>query len=375
MKKKQILSLMIVAAILGVLVYLQFRAWQTFDWAKFREYTGDVSPWHITAAIVLIYVAYVLRAVRWAIFLRPTAPTRIKPLIAPQIIGFAALGLFGRAGEFARPYLIARKQRLTFTSQLAVWTVERVFDMGAVLLLMAGYLGWKGGRLAEEIQLGVRRGLSAASHNAGYKALFVIIGVGVVVVLVLLLKKASGRIAEQMRARLHAFQRGFHTIHDVTSFLQLVAVSVVMWLIIAGAYIEVLHAYPPIPVTHPHDPPGVTRIARTDSMRLEDMLVVMGSSMLGSVVQLPGGVGGSQLAVIGVLQSNLFNGEPYNITPELAVSCGIMLWLVTFMAVIPAGLLLARYEKISFTRLSEESTQQEKEWEAAEARAGTEQSG
>ena len=106
-----------------------------------------------------------------------------------------------------------------------------------------------------------------------------------------------------------------------------------------------------------------------NTMKLEDVLLVMGSSMLGSVVQLPGGVGGSQLAVIGVLQSNLFSGEPYNITRELAVSCGIMLWLVTFMSVIPAGILLARYEKISFVRLSEESTQKEEEIESEDSRA------
>ena len=45
-----------------------------------------------------------------------------------------------------------------------------------------------------------------------------------------------------------------------------------------------------------------------------------------------------------------------------------MLWLVTFMSVIPAGLLLARYEKISFLRLSEESSLEEEEVEAEAAR-------
>ena len=101
MKKKQIFSLIVVAAILGALVYLQFRSWQSFDWAKFRQYTGGVSLWHIGAGVALIYLAYVLRAIRWAIFLKPTAPTSFRRLIAPQVIGFAALGLFGRAGEFA----------------------------------------------------------------------------------------------------------------------------------------------------------------------------------------------------------------------------------------------------------------------------------
>jgi hypothetical protein len=369
MKKKQIISLVVVAAILGALVYFQFRSWQTFDWAKFRQYTGGVSLWHIGAGVGLIYLAYVLRAIRWAIFLKPTAPTSVRRLIAPQIIGFAALGLFGRAGEFARPYLIARKEKLTFTSQLAVWTVERCFDLGAVLVLMATFLALKGGMLAQVLLQAVRHGLHGAAQNAGHKLPLAVAGLAVVVLLSLLLRKASGRAAGVLRTRLVSFKQGFNTIHDAKSFVQLVVVSLCMWLMIAGAYIQVLHAYPQIPVVVAGDPAGVQRVARMNTMKLEDVLLVMGSSMLGSVVQLPGGVGGSQLAVIGVLQSNLFSSEPYNITRELAVSCGIMLWLVTFMSVIPAGVLLARFEKISFLRLSEESTHEEEEVEAEATQA------
>jgi uncharacterized membrane protein YbhN (UPF0104 family) len=369
MKKNQVISLIVVAAILGALVYFQFRSWQTFDWAKFRQYTGGVSLWHIGAGIALIYLAYVLRAVRWAIFLKPTAPTSFRRLIAPQIIGFAALGLFGRAGEFARPYLIARKEKLTFTSQLAVWTVERFFDLGAVLMLMAGFLALKGGTNAQVMLQSLHSGMQLAARNASHKLPLVLAVLAVLAILFLLLRRASGRVALALRARLKSFKEGFNTIHDAKSFLLLVVVSLAMWLMIAGAYIEVLHAYPQIPVVASGDTSGVQRIARMNTMKLEDVLLVMGSSMLGSVVQLPGGVGGSQLAVIGVLQSNLFSSEPYNITRELAVSCGIMLWLVTFMSVIPAGVLLARFEKISFLRLSEESSQEEEATEASAAEA------
>jgi hypothetical protein len=369
MKKKQIFSLIVVAAILGALVYFQFRSWRTFDWAKFRQYTAGVSLWHIAAGIALTYMAYVLRAIRWAIFLKPTAPTSFRRLIAPQIIGFAALGLFGRAGEFARPYLIARKEKLTFTSQLAVWTVERFFDLGAVLILMAGFLALKGGALAQVLVQAVRAGVHVAARNAGHKLPIVFLALAILALILLLLRRASGRVAGALRTRLRSFKEGFNTIHDTKSFVQLVVVSLCMWLMIAGAYIEVLHAYPQIPVVFSGDPAGVQHVARMNTMKLEDVLLVMGSSMLGSVVQLPGGVGGSQLAVIGVLQSNLFSSEPYNITRELAVSCGIMLWLVTFMSVIPAGVLLARFEKISFLRLSEESAQEEEEAEADTAKA------
>jgi hypothetical protein len=79
----------------------------------------------------------------------------------------------------------------------------------------------------------------------------------------------------------------------------------------------------------------------------------MGSSMVGSMIQLPGVGGGSQLATIATLE------HVFDVPHELAASCGIMLWLVTFVAVVPLGLLLAHRERLSFTKLAEESRQQE----------------
>ena len=77
------------------------------------------------------------------------------------------------------------------------------------------------------------------------------------------------------------------------------------------------------------------------------VLLLMGSSMVGSVIQLPGVGGGSQLATIAALE------HIFDVPKELAASCGIMLWLVTFVAVIPLGLLLAHRERLSLRKLSQ----------------------
>ncbi len=45
----------------------------------------------------------------------------------------------------------------------------------------------------------------------------------------------------------------------------------------------------------------------------------------------------------------------FDVAPELAASCGILLWLVTFAAVVPLGLALAHHERLSLRKLSEES--------------------
>ena len=57
-------------------------------------------------------------------------------MISPTLVGFTGIALLGRAGEFIRPYLIARRADLPFSSQLAVWGVERIFDLGAFTILM-----------------------------------------------------------------------------------------------------------------------------------------------------------------------------------------------------------------------------------------------
>src|SRR4029077_13898974 len=137
MDKKRILASVVVFLILAVLVYLQYRHWRTFDWGTFWSQIHRIKKIHVLHAIVLVYAAYVLRALRWKIFLRPVRPhVRTISLVPPMMIGFTGLALLGRAGEFIRPYLVARRADLSFSSQLAVWAVERIFDVGAFAFLI-----------------------------------------------------------------------------------------------------------------------------------------------------------------------------------------------------------------------------------------------
>src|SRR6266567_8533009 len=136
MNKKRYVVSIVAILVLAVLAYLQFRTWQHFDWAKLLLYRPRWG--HIVRGVVFIYLTYFLRALRWKIFLRPERKNAsILGLVAPTVIGFSGLALLGRPGEFIRPYLIARRESLSFASQLGVWTVERIFDVGAFAVLMA----------------------------------------------------------------------------------------------------------------------------------------------------------------------------------------------------------------------------------------------
>jgi hypothetical protein len=345
MDKKRYFAYALVAAILAALIYTQFRTWKGFDWATFWDQSRQVSPLHILSAILLIYVSYFLRALRWKVFLRPVRPEISSvALIPPTLIGFTGLTLLGRPGELIRPYLIARRTNLSFSSQLAAWAVERIFDIGGftVLIVLAIFLPTDLRFLPNpEIYPRLRVGGFLLIALAGGLALAAFLvakfGDGVAKWIEVRFSHLAKNFGHRVAQRVREFHGGLDTIHSPFAFLQLCGVSILMWWIIALAYLEVTHAY------------GIALA----QMTVSKVLLLMGSSMLGSLIQLPGVGGGSQLATISALQ------HIFQASHELAASCGILLWLATFVSVVPVGLLLAHRERLSLRKLSEETEEEE----------------
>jgi len=327
--------------VLAVLVYLQFRTWKNFDWARFEE-TRPQNWFHIAHGIALIYLAYVVRAIRWKIFLKPVRPEATwLSLVAPTIIGFTGLALLGRPGELIRPYLVARRHNLSFSSQMAVWAVERIFDIGAFTVLLVSIIFLasgprelpyyrsfqKGGVLLALLVVGLIVGTAAVRAK----------GEGIANWVERRFSHLAANLGHKIAMRVREFHSGLDTIHGPVSLAVLIALSLLMWFMIIMAYQDVAHSY------------GVEVL----EIQRSQVLVLMGASMIGSMVQLPGVGGGSQLATIATLE------KVFDVPRELAASCGIMLWLVTFVAVVPVGLLLAHRERLSLRALSEETAHEE----------------
>jgi uncharacterized protein (TIRG00374 family) len=345
--KKRFLIYGAVLAILAALVYLQVRTWRHFDWDTFWRQWALLDIPHILLGILFIYITYALRALRWKILV----PSLRKEgswlkLIAPTIVGFTGLALLGRPGELIRPYLIARREKLGFSSQMAAWTVERIFDIGGftVLMVLAVFLpgsqlrslpNYRGVQIFGLLFLGLTAAISSG-------AILLVkygdeVSTWVEKRFAHLAKNLGARIAERLRE----FHRGLDTIHNPGIFLQASAVSIILWFFVSLAYFAVVRAYG----------------ASLHEIGFEKIFPLMGSSMVGSLIQLPGVGGGSQLGTISVLQTL------YKVRPELAASCGILLWVVTFVSVVPVGLILTRYERLSLRELSQQSQQEEKEAE------------
>src|SRR5207244_3085398 len=87
----------------------------------------------------------------------------------------------------------------------------------------------------------------------------------------------ASNLGHRIALRIREFRSGLNTIHNKKSLLLLIGVSVLMWAIIAVAYKEVTHAY------------GAEKLEIPQTQ----VLLLMGSSMVGSLIQLPG-VGGDR---------------------------------------------------------------------------------
>jgi uncharacterized protein (TIRG00374 family) len=324
------------AGVLAAWFILSQLSARSFDWALAATAVTRLRwPW-LLLALVPIFGTYYGRALRWEVFLKPQkAHPSMRNLLISTIIGFTAITLFGRAGDFVRPYLIAVKEKVPVTSQIASWLLERIFD-----LLMASLL----------LGFALTR-VEASGVHVGPKLAWVlqfggkIVGTSCVAVFAVLLSlrhfaepvrrrlvAAAGWLPERWVSRvvklINALVKGVESIRSDGALLLIFLYSVLEWLLIAACYWCLAQAFV-----------GIINIT------IVDVLILMGFISFGGVVQIPGVGGGTQVVAILVLT------ELYGIRVELATSFALLLWILTFVAIVPVGLGLALKEGLDWRSL------------------------
>ena len=322
---------------LAVLVYL-FRSKVHFDWAMFWQQLRFVSMGHIVAGIALIYATYWLRAVRWAVFISPTKKVSAASLLGSQFIGFTAVALFGRLADLTRPYLVARRVELSLSSQVAVYTIERMFDLGAAAVIFSCALAFtpkdlphhevfvRSGVLSMGATLAIAVFAGAIRVAGGAVAGFARGTVGLV-------SKSAG---ESISTKILGFRDGLNALSSVRDFVVVVALSLAMWAMIGFAYLETAHAFGNTPEL------GNLTFSRT--------MLLLAASIGGSLLQLPIIGWFTQIAVTATAM-HTFYGAPI----EAATACGAMLLLVSWLCIIPAGFIYSQMEHVSLKRVAQES--------------------
>jgi hypothetical protein len=325
--------------VLGGALYYSIRSnpdWREFDPEAFLQTLRGLDWRWLAVSMGAIYSTYFLRALRWRLLIRPLKPDpSLWGLVSATVIGFGAVGIMGRAGELVRPYLIARQEKLPVSGQLAAWLLERAFD---TLMLLAA-VGFAVGQIDLE-SLRNRPEMHQWIHTAGH-------AVGVVTALLLLLllvlrryydpisEWLIGRLGFLSQARreplthfLEVFGQGLHSLRDVGSVLACLGLTIVLWVCILGGYYAVLASSPASP-----------RLSFTES------LIFMGIIMAGSIVQVPGVGGGVQITTVLALT------EIFGAPVEVASGMALLIWALTFLAVVPPALALVAWNGLTWRKL------------------------
>jgi uncharacterized membrane protein YbhN (UPF0104 family) len=305
-----------------------------FDWAAFRAVFSQLDWRWLTAAGVSGYATYYVRALRWAVFLRPMRPhARIWGLLRATIIGFTAIIVLGRPGEIVRPYLIAMKEDVSLASQLAAWFLERILDLLFALAIFGYGLSHLDPSRAQS-----SRPLRWAFHTGGA---FVWILSSICLILLGLLSlypemcrarlvDAISFLHEHHRVRgekwIHTFLQGVESLRGIRSLLDLALYTTLEWILIAACYFCVTRSFSGIP-----------------QFGVVDVLVYMGFVAFGAVVQLPGIGGGMQVVSVLVLH------ELFGLSMAAATGMTLVLWIITFVILIPVGALLAVREGLTWS--------------------------
>jgi hypothetical protein len=350
MTKRNGVLWLVVVVVLAVVVALFWNRVH-FDWTMFWQQLRYVSVGHIVAGIALIYATYWLRAVRWAVFVSPTKKVSAGSLLGSQFIGFTAVALFGRLADLTRPYLVARRIGLSLSSQVAVYTIERMFDLGAAAVIFSCALAFTPKNLPHH-DVFVRAGvlsLGATLAIAVFAGAVRVAGgaiAGFARATVGLLSKSAG---ENIATKIIGFRDGLNALSSARDFGIVVLLSLAMWGLIGSAYLQTAHAF-----AHTPELGGLT-FSRT--------MLLMAVSIGGSLLQLPVIGWFTQIAVTAAAM-HTFYGAPI----EAATACGAMLLVVTFLCIIPTGFIYSQVEHVNLKRVAQESEAAGSAVETADAR-------
>jgi glycosyltransferase 2 family protein len=117
-----------------VFIVLLFRE---IDFNKLQHALASVDYRFVLLAILLTFVSYFLRAVRWQYLLISYRRISLNSLFPATIIGYMANNLLpARLGEVVRAYLLAQQEKLETPAVFASLVIDRLCDGFTVLLML-----------------------------------------------------------------------------------------------------------------------------------------------------------------------------------------------------------------------------------------------
>lgn len=186
----------------------------------------------VILSIPVILLSHWIRAMRWKTMLEPALKiksTSTWNLFSAVMIGYAFNCVLPRGGEFIRPFVIARREKVSFTSTFATIIVERVIDVITLMLLFAFvFLFLSNQVISAFTEIDVNKIITIAlliifvAILSFYPPVFRFL-------IKIILKPISLKFYEKISDLFEKFLKGFAIIKSPSKYFQLSLESVLIW--------------------------------------------------------------------------------------------------------------------------------------------------
>ena len=337
MSKKHI-HLVIGLVIIALSLFYAFRG---VNLSELKDALFTVQYFFLVPAIALVVVSYVFRAMRWKYLVRSITEVSTGELVSPMMVGFMANMLPARAGEFIRAYLLSQKKQISFSSSFATIFIERLFDLMMVLLLLViallfmpeAFISADGAgsydlldkvKLFGLISFTLCLFILLFSLFLQYKHEWTMKVVGFFV------KPLPTKWRQKIIGMVTSFSEGLNIIKDRRGFIATVLLSFLIWGTFVFTYYPLYHAF------------GIASQLPMSSL----VVLCLTVAIFITVAPTPGFLGSYHLGCVAALHGI------FGIEKAVALSYGIVAWLVAMGTTVVIGAVFAVKDNISVRDIS-----------------------
>lgn len=300
---------------------------------------------YLFPAVFLVIVSYILRAIRWRYLLKPVKDITTSRIFSPLMVGFMANMLPARAGELIRAYLLGKKESISFSASFATIFIERLFDMLFVLLLLFTILFFRA-------EIFSSTNSEANQSLIGYMVKFGWVSfIGFMFILIfslflqyrnewamkvvhIIIKPLPQKWAYNLISMVHSFTNGLSIIKNKKGFLITVMLSFLIWSTFIVTYYPLYLAFD----------------IQSQLPVISSLLVLcITIAIFITLFPTPGFLGAFQAACVVALH------EIFEIPKAIALSYGIVAWLMCMGTTVVIGAVFAVKDNISLKQLTPDS--------------------
>ncbi len=192
----------------------------------------------VLLCVPIILFSHYLRAVRWKIMLKPIIKVQsVYNLFKAVMIGYAANSVTPRGGELLRPWVYARKEKVSFSSTFATIIVERFLDIVTLVVLFGVALLIFQDKILQALEI-VFDKLNVNIEPQNFLFLILIVTVVMIIsffppvirfFLRIFVKTFSEKFYHKLLSLFEKFRKGFAIIKDPSEYLRIAVHSILIW--------------------------------------------------------------------------------------------------------------------------------------------------